>query len=245
MGDDLQSILQDNLDEINRRIYLAASSSNRKVEDVKLIVVTKAQSLAVTRAVLQAGVRRVGENYPEETLLKIQELNDYPDVEWHMIGHLQSRKGTIVAEHFTMLHSLDSLRLAVKLNRLLEEQKRVLPVLLEFNVSNESDKYGWPAWDNMQWDRLLPELEQIVSLPWLRVEGLMAMPPLFDDPQKARPYFSRLAALQDFFVKKLPQADWRELSMGTSADFEVAVQEGATFVRVGQAILGPRPQKIT
>ena len=111
---------------------------------------------------------------------------------------------------------------------------------MEFNVSGEESKSGFPAWDEQYWPDLLAEIEKILTLSYLDVRGLMTMPPFFNDPERTRPYFQKLRRLQEYLVKHFPQADWSELSMGTSVDFLAAIQEGATFVRIGQAILGPR-----
>ncbi len=117
-----------------------------------------------------------------------------------------------------------------------------MPVLLELNVGGEASKHGWQAADEAGWPALLPEINAVAALPNLRLRGLMTMPPLSKDPEAARPYFQKLRRLQGLLVERVPQAEWTELSMGTSADYEVAVEEGATLVRVGQAILGPRPR---
>lgn len=220
----------------------AAQRAGRDPASVRLIVVTKAQPLTVVQAAVEAGINRLGENYAEEAVEKMQHLQGSP-VEWHMIGHVQSRKAALVARHFAMIHSLDSVKLARRLNEFAQQGQRVLPTLLECNVSGEASKFGFPAWDESQWPDLLPALEQILQLPNLRVRGLMTMPPYFDDPEHVRPYFQKLRRLQAFLQRRLPQADWSELSMGTSVDFRVAVEEGASYVRVGQAILGPRPPK--
>ena len=139
-----------------------------------------------------------------------------------------------------MMHSLDSVRLANKLDRALDEAGRRLPVLLEMNVSGEESKGGWAAWDEKHWELLCAEIEQVAAIDSLIVKGLMTMPPLSADSEKTRPYFARLRQLRDWLGKKFPQIDWGELSMGTSMDFEVAIEEGATFVRIGTAILGAR-----
>jgi pyridoxal phosphate enzyme (YggS family) len=220
---------------VQEQIAQAAQQSGREPDVVRLVVVTKAQPLPVVRAAAKAGAFILGENYPEEALDKILDLRPDFAVEWHMIGHVQSRKAGLVAQNFDMLHSLDSLKLASRLNRLLDEQRRNLPVLLEANVSGEESKYGWPAWPD-----LLPEFEQILTLPRLQVCGLMTMPPYFEDPEQTRPFFRRLCSLRTFLQRNLPQANWRELSMGTSVDFVAAIHEGATYIRVGQAILGER-----
>ncbi len=228
-----------------RRCPEPVEGSARDPQDVRLVVVTKAQPLEIVRAAAAAGVRIFAENYAEEAVAKIAALKNEFEVEWHMIGHVQSRKADLVAGNFSLLHSLDNLKLAARLERFLGESGKILPVLLEFNVSREESKFGWPAWDETRWPDLLPEVRQILQFRHLELRGLMTMPPYFEDAELARPYFQRLRRLRDFLAAQFPQADadWRELSMGTSLDFEAAVQEGATYVRVGQAILGSRPTK--
>ncbi|MEW6285316.1 MAG: YggS family pyridoxal phosphate-dependent enzyme [Chloroflexota bacterium] len=225
------------------QIASAARRSGRSPEEVRLVVVTKSQPLEVVQAAIEAGVRILGENYPEEGVMKIQSLPAQSGVEWHMIGHVQSRKARLVAEHFALLHSLDSLKLAQRLDRFAAEQNRSLPVLLEFNVGGEATKSGWNASDESLWNGFLPDVEAILDLPHLRVQGLMTMPPLEANPDDARRFFQRLRRLRDHLASLFPQADWRDLSMGTSADYPVAVEEGATLVRVGTAIVGARKYK--
>jgi PLP dependent protein len=220
-----------------------ASARSGRARPVRLVVVTKSQPLEIVRAAVAAGAFILGENYAEEAVQKIAALGQTA-VEWHMIGHVQSRKADLVAAHFDMLHSLDSQKLAARLDRFCAEAGRTLPVLLEMNVSGETSKYGFPAWDEAAWPNLLPTLENLMQFPHIKVRGLMTMPPYFDDPEQARPYFRRMRRLLEFLAERLPQVEWTELSMGTSADFPVAVEEGATFVRVGQAILGPRMLKM-
>lgn len=235
--------IQNNLAQVTEKIEIAAHGAGRNPDEVKLVVVSKGQPLVVIQAAIAAGVRLFGENYPEETVAKIQgTAND--EIEWHMIGHLQSRKARLVCDHFKYMHSLDSLHLAEKLERILTESGRILPVLLEFNVGTEVSKSGWQADDAESWPGLLPEIEAILKLVHLEVRGLMTMPPLTATPDQARVYFKRLAALRDYLRKSFPEQIWDELSMGTSSDFEAAIQEGATFVRIGTSILGPRPNKV-
>ena len=240
---DLVSSIRENYLFTLDQIASAARKSGRAPEDVRLVVVTKSQPLEVVQAALEAGVHILGENYPEEGVTKIQSLPHQSGVEWHMIGHVQSRKARLVTEHFELLHSLDSLKLAQRLDRFAAEGGRVLSVLLEFNVGGEESKSGWDASDNSHWDVFLPDIRSILELPNLRVHGLMTMPPLETDPEDARRFFQRLRLLRDHLASVFPQADWRELSMGTSADYTVAVEEGATLVRVGTAIVGARRYK--
>lgn len=229
--------------ETLERIASAAERSGREAGAVKLVVVTKAQPVGVARAAVEAGVRILGENYADEGVTKIQSLQNLSAVEWHMIGHVQSRKAVLVAGNFNFMHSLDSLKLAKRLDRFCGEAGRILPVLLEFNVGGEESKGGWEASDEALWAGLPGEISEILSLSNLRVRGLMSMPPLGDTAEMSRPYFRKLRRLRDYLASQFPQADFSELSMGTSADYEVAVEEGATFVRVGAAIVGPRQYK--
>lgn len=222
------------------QIATAARKSARDPNEIRLVVVTKSQPLEIVQAAIEAGARILGENYPEEGVTKIQSVTPQSGVEWHMIGHVQSRKARLVADHFALLHSLDSLKLAQRLNRFAAEKNRVLPVLLEFNVGGEESKGGWEASDESNWNALISEINSILDLPNLRVHGLMTMPPLETDRESSHRFFLRLRLLRDHLATQFPQADWRELSMGTSADYAVAVEEGATLVRVGTAIVGAR-----
>jgi len=222
-------------------IAVAAHKSNRPPDSIRLVVVTKKQPVEVIQAAIEAGAKILGENYAEEAVEKILALKSYSAVEWHMIGHVQSRKANLVAEHFALFHSLDSLKLAQRVDRFAAEFNRKLPVLLEFNVGGEESKHGWSTFDESRWPDLLADVEAIASLPNLQLRGLMTMPPLALDPSAARPYFERLWRLRDFLSEQVPHIELSELSMGTSADYMVAVEEGATLVRIGQAILGPRP----
>lgn len=232
--------IKNNLEQVYNRITTAAQSVGRKPTDVQLIVVSKGQPSAVIQEAINAGVRVFGENYPEETIGKLPGLTYKEKIEWHMIGHLQSRKAKIVGENFDMLHSLDRIDLAIKLNRIMIGLNQIMPCLIEVNVSGEKSKGGFEANDTSAWPALTQELIQLMSLSNLQVRGLMCMPPLYDDPEGVRPYFVKTRKLQDYLQTNNPTIDWAHLSMGTSGDFETAIQEGATFVRIGRSILGPR-----
>jgi pyridoxal phosphate enzyme (YggS family) len=221
-------------------IASAAKRSGRSADAVRLVVVTKSQPVDVVRAAIEAGAVILGENYAEEGVTKIQSLSDFSAVEWHMIGHVQSRKAALIAQNFNFMHSLDSLKLAKRLDRFCGEFGRTLPVLLEFNVGGEASKGGWEASDETRWAGLADEIAEVIALPNLRMHGLMSMPPLGESAESSRPYFKKLKRLQEFLASQFRGADFAELSMGTSTDYEVAVEEGATFVRVGTAIVGPR-----
>ena len=239
----LTSSIRENYQHTLNQIADAAHKSDRAPDEIRLVVVTKSQPVEVLQAAVEAGVRIFGENYPEEAVTKMQSLAEQSGVEWHMIGHVQSRKARLVADHFALLHSLDSLKLAQRLDRFAAERDRVLPVLLEFNVGGEESKSGWNASDTNQWEAWMPEIADLLALPNLRVHGLMTMPPLGIDPEDSRPFFLRLRRLRDHLATQFPEADWHELSMGTSADYNIAVEEGATLVRVGTAIVGARKYK--
>jgi PLP dependent protein len=233
--------ISSNLESVMQKIDRAARSAGRSSSEVKLIVVSKGQPADVVRAAFRAGIKTFGENYPEETFKKIQALDGFEEIKWHMIGHLQSRKARIVAENFSVLHSLDSVHLAIKLDQILGEQNKKMPVMLECNVSGEDTKGGWPAWDEEQWQVLQADILAILECKRLVLIGLMTMPPLDQNTEAVRPYFRKLATLKEFLSREISGEHFNELSMGTSLDFPVAIQEGATFIRIGQAILGPRP----
>ena len=228
---------------IRAQIDAAALRVKREPALVRLVVVTKTHPVETVRAAVEAGIRDFGENYAEEAVEKIRALGEVEGLRWHMIGHVQSRKADLVAGHFHFMHSLDSLKLANRLERFAAEAGRIQPVLLECNVGGEASKFGYPASTSEDLEALCREIEQIVILPHLQIRGLMTMPPLYDDPEQTRPFFARLRELRNFLAGKFPAIAWDELSMGTSADFVAAVEEGATMVRVGTAILGARPPK--
>jgi pyridoxal phosphate enzyme (YggS family) len=243
MNDLVKSIQERYLSTLDK-IAAAAKHAGREPGAVKLVVVTKSQPVEVVRAAIEAGAQILGENYPEEGVTKIQFLREFSAVEWHMIGHVQSRKAQLVADNFNLLHSLDGLKLASRLNRFCEEAGRTLPTLLEFNVGEEQSKSGWPAWNEAHWSELVNDVSSILALPHLQVRGLMAMPPLGESAEYSRTFFQKTRRLQAFLAAQLPQTNFSELSMGTSTDYEVAVEEGATLVRVGTAIVGPRKYKM-
>jgi len=229
-----------NYQHVLAQIAEAARRAGREASEVKLIVVTKGHPLEVVQEAIAAGARRFGENYAEEGAAKIAALKRKSKLEWHMIGHVQSRKARLICERFNYLHSLDSLKLAERLNRFAADFGKRLPVLLECNMSGEASKFGWQAWDEDNWGLLEGEFARILELPHLEVRGLMTMAPFFFESEPARPYFRNLRRLRDQLARRFPSGSWDELSMGMSGDYEVAIQEGATLVRIGTAILGAR-----
>lgn len=235
-----QIMIAENFNRISDEISQAAHDCGRDLGEVRLVVVTKGHSAEEIRSVIAAGARRLGENYVEEAVAKIQAIGTPPGLEWHMIGHVQSRKAVDVCTNFNRLHSLDSLKLAQRLDRFAGEQGKVIPALLECNVSGEESKFGWPAWNEAVWGELADRFVPLLGLGNLKIEGLMTMAPYLDEPERARPYFARLRRLREFLAVRLPEIGWHELSMGMSGDFIPAIQEGATLVRIGTAIMGPR-----
>ena len=222
------------------RIAKAAKNAGRDPDDIRLIVVTKTQPIEAIQAVVEAGATDLGENYVEEALPKITGLKSEKAIKWHMIGHVQSRKALPVCEYFQYLHSLDSLKLAEKLARNASELNISLPVMLEFNVGGEESKSGWNIWINENWDDILSDIENIIALPGLNLLGVMTIPPYSPNPEDSRPYYQKLRKFQEIVIKHFKLSNFTDLSIGMSGDFEIAIQEGSTWVRVGQAIFGPR-----
>lgn len=235
--------IRDNLEQVRESIQAAAQSVGRDSKQIQLIVVTKGHSLEMVDAALEAGAADLGENYVEEALPKIARHPGVEGLRWHMIGHVQSRKAKAVSQNFDWVQTVDSLKLARRLNRFAAESSRKLPVLLECNVSGEESKFGWAAWNELEWEHLVEQISPLTDLENLVLKGLMTMAPFFDEPEKARPYFQRLCKLRDFLAGRFPKQEWDQLSMGMSGDYQVAIQEGATMVRIGTAILGARQNK--
>jgi PLP dependent protein len=243
VNDLLTDRIKVNYEQVVGRVQEAARRVGRGQEQIQIVVVTKTHPVEVLAAAVKAGVNKFGENYAEEAIEKMDRLGEVPGLEWHMIGHIQSRKAELVSQNFHLVHSLDSLKIAARLDRFAGQKGRILPVFLECNASGENTKYGWRIDQKSQWDAVIAEFEQILDFPNLRVRGLMSMPPYSTSPEDARPYFKILKEFQQELSRRLSASEWKELSMGMSGDYEVAVEEGATFVRIGTAILGARIQK--
>jgi hypothetical protein len=237
---DQQLAIRDNLSRVKENITRTAQLAGRNPDEIRLVVVAKKKSTNLIKNAIEAGAVDLGENYVEEGLEKIRSLTAYPGIRWHMIGHLQSRKAQECAKNFEYLHSLDSLKLADRLNRFCVEINKTLPVWLEFNVSGEVSKSGWDIRQVDDWNEILPDIEHILALPNLRVLGAMTMPPYSENPEDSRSYYQTLRKFQAYVIKHFQLTGFTELSIGMSSDYEVAIQEGSTCVRIGQAILGPR-----
>ncbi|MBE9506905.1 MAG: YggS family pyridoxal phosphate-dependent enzyme [Chloroflexi bacterium] len=236
-----------NLVQVQERIAEAALRAGRNPGEVILVAVAKTFPTEAIIAAYQVGVRHFGENRVEEGMVKIPAVHaasSGPRPTWHMVGHVQSRKARDVAAHFDYVHSVDRLKIARRLSRFAQEAGQTLPVLLECNVSGEETKFGFDlsGWEQDEARRkaFFTAVEEILALPGLSVRGLMTMAPFVADPQTVRPVFASLRGLLDALRERFPARDWRHLSMGMTDDFEVAIEEGATMVRIGRAIFGAR-----
>ena len=247
------------LREVRDRIGEAAIRAARDPADICLVAVTKTIPATAVVEAYDAGQRHFGENRPEEGAEKIPQvvrrmgpmgpaagglMHSGSSPVWHMIGHVQSRKADLVVAHFDVVHSVDRLRIAQRLSGHAVAAVREIPVLLECNVSGEASKYGYRV---AGWERdadlraaLRADVAAVAALPGLRIEGLMTMAPLSEDLSVARATFSSLRALRDDLQEQFPSLDLHQLSMGMTDDFEVAIEEGATLVRIGRAIFGSR-----
>jgi len=229
--------ISENLAAVRERINRAARRAGRPPEEIALMAVSKTQPAERIREAYSAGQRLFGENRVQEFSGKIDALRDLKDAEWHMIGHLQTNKAAKTAELFLAVDSVDSLKLAEKLDAAARALGKKLDVLIEINVGGETAKSGM-APNSAALDQLLTATPCLGSLVF---RGLMSVPPLTDDPEGARPYFRKLRELRDVIAaRKPPSVAMHQLSMGMSHDFEVAIEEGSTCVRVGTAIFGER-----
>jgi len=231
----------ENLAQVRERIQTAAMRAGRDAGDIALMAVSKTFSPDSIREAYRAGIRHFGENRVQEFASKIEDLRDLGEARWHMIGHLQSNKAAKALELFHAVDSVDSLRLAEKLNEAAIKANSRLAVLIEINVGGEEAKSGVAPGS--------PELTHLLSaaqqLDHLQVRGLMTVPPFFDDRETTRPYFRKLRELRDqIAARNLPGIEMATLSMGMSHDIEVAIEEGSTCVRVGTAIFGERNRKL-
>ena len=228
--------LQSRIAAVQERIAAAARRAGRDPAEVMLVAVSKMHSPEEVAAAYAAGLRVFGENRVEEAAPKVEAVAQLvapvPPPAWHLIGHLQSRKAEDVLPWASMVHSVDSVKLAQRLSRFATAEK--LPILLEVNVSGEASKYGFRP------EALRGAVEAVAALPGITLQGLMTVAPIAADPEDVRPVFAALRTLRDELTRSYPTLDWRHLSMGMTDDFEVAIEEGATIVRVGRAIFGER-----
>lgn len=230
--------LSKNFEKVKERIFQAAVKCGRDPDSIRLVTVSKTMPVEIVKAAVTAGITILGENYIQEARSKIELLSTNA-VSWHFIGHLQTNKARYAVRLFDLIHSVDSLRLARELNKEAGKIKKTQPILIQVNIGKEASKSGVSAED------IKKLVEEVIQLENLSLRGLMTMPPFFNDPEKARPYFSLLRDLRDRICKEIEPALNRnnsldELSMGMTGDFETAIECGATLVRVGTAIFGER-----
>ncbi|WP_353683761.1 YggS family pyridoxal phosphate-dependent enzyme [Thermodesulfovibrio sp. 3907-1M] len=230
-------MLSERISSVFKKITYAALKAGRNPEEIKLIAVTKSQSIDKIKEAAQLGLRVFGENRVQEAKNKIEALTEFMaqwriNIEWHMIGHLQSNKAKDAVRLFELIHSVDSEKLAALINKEAEKIGKIQRVLIQVKLSEEESKFGIEPEDT---EKLI---EFCSKLPNIKVEGLMTIPPYFENPEDVRPYFRKLRQLRDFLSGKYSFI--KELSMGMSHDFEVAIEEGATMVRIGTALFGQR-----
>ena len=222
------------LQQVNMRIEKAARACGRDPKTIRLVAVSKTVPANRVREAIAAGVTDIGENYVQEARNKFHALATYP-ISWHFIGHLQSNKAKYAVRLFDLIHSVDTIKLARELNKQSEKVNKIQDILIQVNVSRETSKSGIYIKDTYDL------VKEIGLLKNLSIKGLMTMPPFFDAPEKVKPYFSELRHLRDrIAAENLPGVRLDELSMGMTGDFEVAIEEGATLVRIGTAIFGER-----
>ncbi len=226
--------MKDRLERVRERIKKAADDCNRSVDSIHLIAVSKTMPAEIVREAIEAGVTDLGENYIQEAREKVNTLATC-QVNWHYIGHLQSNKAKYAVRLFDLIHSVDSLKLAKELNKYAQKNDKIQSILVQVNVAREESKSGVYVENSIELLKNIGQLENIA------VKGLMTMPPYFNAPEKVRPFFAALRKLRDQIrAEGIPGIAMDELSMGMTGDFEAAIEEGATMVRIGTAIFGER-----
>ncbi len=227
-------LIPENLEQVRERIAQAAAKSGRAIEEIELVAISKTHEAAKVREAAEAGQTLFGESRVQEARVKIPELPS--NLRWHFVGHLQKNKIRHALPLFELIHSVDSLALAQDINRIAEEDGLHPRILLEVNVAGEGSKFGFTS------DKLRAEMEPLLALPRLSILGLMTIPPLAEEAEGSRKYFVQLREVRDRVQTEF-HVDLAQLSMGMTQDFAVAVEEGATLVRVGTAIFGERSRK--
>ena len=226
-------MLENNLAHIRERISQAAIKAGRQAQEIKLVAVSKGQSVDSMRALAQAGQIVFGESYLQEAQHKIEQMTDLSIV-WHFIGRLQSNKANRASALFATIESVHKKELADRLNQQAALLDKNIEILIQVSLAGEAAKSGCSP------EQLEPLAQHVATLPHLRLRGLMTMPPFDDDAEKSRPYFVRLRELANKLAPNLPTGSMNELSMGMSDDYPIAIEEGATLVRVGTALFGAR-----
>ncbi len=231
----MRTHIEHNIRSVKNRIADAATACGRSPEEITLLAISKTFSVESISHAAAAGLSKFGENRVQEAEDKILHFRERSEFEWHLVGHLQSNKARRAAELFDVIHSLDGIRLAAKLNQACLEIGKRLSVLLQVDLGREETKFGADP------ERVREIVETLLLHEGLRLDGLMTIPPFLEDPEQVRPYFVRLRELRDALESEQPGClGRRHLSMGMSHDFEVAIREGATIVRIGTSIFGAR-----
>ncbi len=226
--------INNNLNNIKKRIEDAAIRAKRDPKKIRLVAASKTVPVDLIREAVAAGHSLFGENYIQEARSKIESIGRN-NISWHFIGHLQTNKAKYAVRLFDMIHSVDSLNLARELDKRAKKENKVLPILVQVNIAEEATKYGAGT------DEVISLVRKISPLENLSLRGLMTMPPYFNEPEKVRPYFRELKNIQVRIQEEgIPNIRMDELSMGMTGDFETAIEEGATMVRIGTAIFGAR-----
>ncbi|MFO7918660.1 MAG: YggS family pyridoxal phosphate-dependent enzyme [Anaerolineae bacterium] len=251
--------IESNLKEVRGNIAEACARVGRDPDEVTLVAVTKTRSMEEIKTAYDCGVRHFGENRIEEAEEKVPQLREAfaeDPATWHMVGHVQSRKADRALNCSDIVHSVESPRLIRRLNRFAADKFDTLcdhissqthkvsktlpfPILVEVNVSGEESKYGWPAWDEETREKLVERVQILAEKEHVEVRGLMTMAPYVEDPETVRPVFRKMRDVRAMLQDRAPFCSWDELSMGMTNDYEVAIEEGATIVRIGRAIFGP------
>jgi len=226
--------IKNNLEKINEKIKKAALRANRNPEDIKLVAVTKTATIEQIKEAISVGVKIIGENKVQEAKEKYQVLSaDIADTEWHLVGHLQTNKVKYAIEIFDLIHSVDSIKLADKIDKRSLQFGMMTNILVEVNVSGEETKYG------IKPEEVEPFLKEISEFSGIKVRGLMTIAPIAEDKEEVRPYFRKLRELSEKIENKnIKNVKMDYLSMGMTDDFEVAIEEGANMVRIGRGIFG-------
>ena len=224
-------MIKENLETIRKKIRISAEKSNRNPEEIKLVAVSKTRPIEDILSAYNASQKAFGENYAQDFKAKAEELNNC-DIEWHFIGHLQRNKVKYVLPYVHMIHTLDSIKLAEEISKRTEKP---IKCLIEINIGNENSKYG------IKQENIFDFLRKISIFRKVKITGLMTIPPYSENPELSRPYFKQLRLILDKInAENIYKNQLTELSMGMSSDFEIAIEEGATIVRVGSAIFGIR-----
>ncbi len=224
--------INENIQSVRQRIKNAAKRSGRDSEDITLVAVTKNRPVSAVEEVIKAGIRDIGENRNQELLAKYKAVDG--DVNWHFIGHLQRNKVKYIIPFVYLIQSVDSTALAEEISKRAAKIEKVQDILLEVNISGEATKYGFSP------KEVVPAVEELAQLKNIYIKGLMMMAPLLDNREQLRPYFAELKEMfDDLYSRHEPNFEMRYLSMGTTGDFEVAIEEGSNMVRIGTAIFRP------